>query len=125
MLGKRGPAWTKGSTLPGGDFPLEGFETLVGSLAKRAPKIASATVHRLARAYGTEARTILADGDLGSIFGADLGEKEVRFLIEKEWALSASDILWRRTKLGLRFSAEEEQALARYLEAAVHQTAQT
>ena len=124
VLGRRGLPWTKGSTLPGGDFPIEGFEALVDSLAKRAPKIARATIRRLARAYGTEAQTILAEGDLGPIFGADLGEREVRFLVGKEWALAASDILWRRTKLGLRFSAEEEQALARYLEGVAHQTAQ-
>jgi len=124
VLGRRGPAWTKGSTLPGGDFPVDGFEMLVTSLAKRAPKVAPATIRRLARTYGTEAQTILAEDDLGPIFGADLGEREVRFLIEREWALSPPDILWRRTKLGLRFSAEEEQALGRYLEGAAHQTAQ-
>ena len=50
------------------------------------------------------------------IFGADLGQREVDFLIEKEWARSADDILWRRSKLGLRFSPEEVTALTRYLE---------
>ena len=116
VLGKRGPAWTKGSTLPGGDFPLDGFEALVTSLRTRAIKIAPATIRRLARAYGTEARTIIADGDLGPIFGADLGQHEVDFLMEKEWARSAEDILWRRSKLGLYFSAEEVAALTHYLE---------
>ena len=100
VLGKRGPAWTHGAALPGGDFPMDGFEALVTSLRTRALKIAPATIRRLARAYGTEARAILAQGDLGRIFGADLGEREVAFLMEKEWARTADDILWRRSKLG-------------------------
>jgi glycerol-3-phosphate dehydrogenase len=116
VLGRRGPAWTRGATLPGGDFPQTGFENLVSQLTARAPKIAPATARRLARAYGTQAREILAGGELGPLFGADLGEKEVSFLVEKEWARTADDILWRRSKLGLRFSREERAALIRYLE---------
>jgi len=116
VLGRRGPAWTRGATLPGGDFPVDGFEALLVSLRALAPKLPAATVRRLARAYGTEARTILAAGDLGLVFGADLGQREVDFLVEKEWARTAEDILWRRSKLGLRFTAEETAALARYLE---------
>jgi glycerol-3-phosphate dehydrogenase len=116
VLGKRGPAWTRGSTLPGGDFPPDGFEALVTSLRTRAIKIAPATIRRLARAYGTEARSILVEGDLGPILGADLGQREVDFLVDKEWARSADDILWRRSKLGLHFSQEETAALSRYLE---------
>ncbi|MEO7054294.1 MAG: glycerol-3-phosphate dehydrogenase [Rhizomicrobium sp.] len=115
VLGKRGPAWTSGSKLPGGDFAIDGFEALVMSLRTRAMKLPAVTVRRLARAYGTEARLILANGDLGRIFGADLGQREVDFLVEKEWARSAEDILWRRSKLGLRFSREETAALSRYL----------
>ncbi len=116
VLGRRGAAWTRGSTLPGGDFPLDGFESLVNSLQAAAPNVAAKTVRRLARAYGTDARALLAHGDLGPIFGADLGSREVAFLVEKEWARSAEDILWRRGKLGLRFSADETAALARHLE---------
>ena len=116
VLGVRGPAWTKGSTLPGGDFPIDGFDALVTSLRIRAMQIPPVTIRRLARAYGTEARTILAGGELGPVFGADLGQREVDFLVEKEWARSADDILWRRSKLGLRFSPEEVAALTRYLE---------
>lgn len=116
ILGARGPAWTRGSTLPGGDFPVDGIDALVTSLRTRAMKVPPATIRRLARAYGTEARTILADGDLGPLFGADLGQREVEFLVAKEWARSADDILWRRSKLGLRFSSEGVAALTRYLE---------
>ena len=116
VLGRRGPAWTRGAALPGGDFPIDGFETLVAPLQNLAPDIAPATIRRLARAYGTEARIILAQGDLGRLFGADLGAREVAFLREKEWVRSAEDILWRRSKLGLRFTAEETAALAAFLE---------
>jgi glycerol-3-phosphate dehydrogenase len=116
VLGSRGRAWTKGSALPGGDFAIDGFEALVTSLRTRAIKVPAATIRRLARAYGTEARSILGDGDLGHIFGAGLGQREVDFLVEKEWARSAEDILWRRGKLGLHFSPEEVLALTHYLE---------
>jgi glycerol-3-phosphate dehydrogenase len=116
VLGKRGPAWTKGAKLPGGDFAVDGFETLVAALQGRAPKVAAPTIRRLARSYGTEAHAILKDGELGHIFGADLGDREVAFLVGKEWARSAADILWRRSKLGLRFSAAEERTLADHLE---------
>lgn len=116
VLGKRGPAWTRDAALPGGDFPMDGFDALVTSLRAHALKVAPVTIRRLARAYGTEARGILADGDLGRIFGADLGEREVAFLVEKEWARTTDDILWRRSKLGLRFSEDGVAALARHLE---------
>jgi glycerol-3-phosphate dehydrogenase len=116
VLGARGPAWTIGSSLPGGDFPIDGFEMLVAALQSRSPSVAVPTLRRLARAYGTEAQAILKDGELGRLFGADLGEREVAFLVEKEWARSPADILWRRTKLGLRFTAAEERSLAGYLE---------
>ena len=116
VLGRRGPAWTRGAALPGGDFSVDGFEDLLISLRALAPKIPAPTVRRLARAYGTEARAILAGGDLGPIFGADLGRREVDFLVSREWARTAEDILWRRSKLGLRFSTEETADLARYLE---------
>ncbi len=119
VLGKRGSAWTHNAALPGGDFPMDGFDALVTLLRTRALKIAPATIRRLARAYGTEARAILAQGDLGHIFGADLGEQEVLFLMKNEWARTADDILWRRSKLGLRFSEGEVAALTRYMEDAL------
>jgi glycerol-3-phosphate dehydrogenase len=114
VLGARGPAWTRGSTLPGGDFAVDGFEALVASLQSGAPGIAAATVRRLARAYGTEAQSIL--GNPGRVLGADLGTGEVDYLVEKEWAQSADDVLWRRSKLGLRFSQQEKLTLQHYLE---------
>ena len=115
-LGKRGQSWTAGSHLPGGAFAVDQFDFVVAQLAALAPNVAPGTVHRLARAYGTDAAEILAKGDLGRIFGADLGAREVDYLVAHEWARSAEDILWRRSKLGLRLNAAEASALQTYLE---------
>ena len=78
------------------------------------------TADRLSRAYGTRLDRLL-DGvesvaDLGRHFGAGLYERELRYLVEQEFARSAEDVLWRRTKLGLRMNAAEQQALAAFLE---------
>ena len=116
VLGRRGRPWTHGAALPGGDFPIDGFEGLLASLQALAPGVPAPSIRRLARANGTEARAILAAGGLGVLFGADLGRREVDFLVEREWARTAEDILWRRSKLGLRFSPEETATLARYLQ---------
>ncbi|QRM57109.1 glycerol-3-phosphate dehydrogenase [Sinorhizobium sp. BG8] len=115
-LGPRKPSWTAGATLPGGDFPLDGFEGLVAKLTARAPFVADATIRRLARNYGTKAFDFLeADGGLGRIVAADLGENEIRYLVEMEWARSAEDILWRRSKLGLRCTPDEVAAVTAFL----------
>jgi glycerol-3-phosphate dehydrogenase len=115
-LGARGAPWTAGATLPGGDFPVLGFDELVFQLGKEAPAVPEATIRRLARNYGTRARQILGPkGDLGRIFGADLGEKEVNYLMDQELARDAEDVLWRRSKLGLKFSPDETAALTAHM----------
>lgn len=115
ILGRRGPAWTKSAALPGGDFAVDGFDRLVDTLAAEFAGIPRSLLRRLARNYGTETRRILGDAssadDLGIRFGADLHEAEVRFLIDAEWARTAADVLWRRSKLGLRLSADEAKRL--------------
>jgi glycerol-3-phosphate dehydrogenase len=114
-----GPPWTRGAALPGGDFPGGDRDRLARELAAAAPFLGGATVERLVRTYGTTARTILAGAarteDLGQHFGAGLTEREVRHLIGNEWAMTADDILWRRTKLGLRLIADERARLAEWL----------
>ena len=114
-----GKAWTKSEPLPGGDFPLDGLDALKGTLAARYPFLDAATVDRIARAYGTRAERWLNGAEgwqaLGKSFGAGLTAAEVDFLRDQEWAASAEDILWRRTKLGLRLSAAEQKELADYL----------
>lgn len=106
-----GKPWTKGSTLPGGGFPVNQFEELVRSVLEDCPAIGNQLAHRLVRAYGTAAHSILLDvrtkEDLGHHFGAGLYQREVEYLIRTEWAVTAQDILWRRSKLGLRLSDEE------------------
>jgi len=115
-LGARGAAWTAGATLPGGDFPVLGFEALVSQLKKEAPVVPDATIRRLARNYGTRARQILGPGgELGRIFGADLGENEVNYLMDQEWARDVPDVLWRRSKLGLKVSPDETAALTAHM----------
>jgi glycerol-3-phosphate dehydrogenase len=118
-LGETGGAWTKGAALPGGEFPATGFEALVHDLSHDFGFLPEATVRRLARAYGTRTREILgcsgALADLGHHFGADLHACEVAWLMKEEWARTADDVLWRRSKLGLRLSAGERAGLAQWM----------
>jgi len=119
VLGKKGAAWTKTSRLPGGDFEPLAFDAEVRRLAKDYPELPAGMVKRLLRLYGSKARVILGDAktveDLGKHFGWDLYAAEVIYLVEQEWARTAQDVLWRRTKLGLRVSAEDIARLEAYL----------
>ncbi|HUD61326.1 MAG TPA: glycerol-3-phosphate dehydrogenase [Acetobacteraceae bacterium] len=114
-------AWTAGAALPGGDFEWNAIETVRHDLCRRYPFLSEATSRRLVRAYGTLAADTLGDargaGDLGRRFGADLTEREVDWLQRTEWARTADDVLWRRSKLGLRVSPADVTRLADYLAA--------
>jgi glycerol-3-phosphate dehydrogenase len=114
-----GKAWTTRQPLPGGDFPIDGLDKLKTELAADHPFLSAGDVDRIARAYGTRARAWLGNAQgwqaLGRNFGAGLSAAEVDYLRDQEWAISAEDILWRRTKLGLRLTAPEQAALAQYL----------
>jgi glycerol-3-phosphate dehydrogenase len=118
-IGAKGARWTRAGTLPGGDFPVNGFEALVDGLRQSYPALEPDLLRRLARAYGTRAYSMLGDvktvSDLGEHFGAGLYRREVDYLIENEWALIAEDVLWRRSKLGLRASDDDKAALAAYM----------
>ncbi|XBC64080.1 glycerol-3-phosphate dehydrogenase [Defluviimonas sp. SAOS-178_SWC] len=115
LLGVTRGDWTAGVPLPGGDFPVEGVSTLIADLAARYPFLDPFTARRLIRTYGTEATAVLgaarSAADLGRAFGAGLTEAEVRWLMEKEYAKTAEDMVWRRTKLGLRMTGDEIAAL--------------
>ena len=104
-------AWTAGTPLPGGDFPVDGVEALINSLRADYPFLDDRWARRLVRAYGTEARGVLGDAvsaeGLGEAFGASLTEAEVSWLMDREFARTAEDVVWRRSKLGLRMSADE------------------
>jgi len=101
--------------LPGGEFEVNQLDALAARLARSFPFLGAVHSARLARAYGTRAWTLLGRArsmsDLGRQFGATLTEAEVRYLVEHEWASTAEDVLWRRTKLGLRLGAAETAAL--------------
>ena len=103
--------WTAGVALPGGDFPVEGVQDLIDGLLADYAFLDATWAHRLIRAYGTEARMILGDArqaaDLGEDFGATLTERELVWLMDKEFARRAEDVVWRRNKLGLRLSTDQ------------------
>jgi glycerol-3-phosphate dehydrogenase len=107
--------WTGHAPLPGGDFPVDGFEQLVVDAVARYPFLAETTLRRMLRAYGTRIDRVIGDAgcaaDLGPVFGADLMEAELRYLVDDEWARTAADVVWRRSKLGLRLSTEQIEAI--------------
>ncbi len=114
-----GPAWTARSHLPGGEFPHDGFEALVGMTHRSRPFLSEREVRRLVRAYGTRVERVLGSArtreELGPMIGADLSGAEVHYLMEREWAQTAEDVLWRRSKLGLRFSPEDTERLEQFM----------
>jgi glycerol-3-phosphate dehydrogenase len=116
--GLRAP-WTAGAPLPGGDMAWNGSGELAQRLRSAFSFLREGHVRRLVRTYGTRACQILRDArsaaDLGQQFGAELTEREVQYLIDKEWARTPEDILWRRTKLGLRVSSAETARLGAWM----------
>jgi len=103
--------WTGQHALPGGDFPVDGFDTALAGLRTRYPFVAEPTLRRWLRAYGTCVTELVGEADsaeaLGAVLGADLTEAELRYLVTYEWARTAADVVWRRSKLGLRMSTGE------------------
>jgi glycerol-3-phosphate dehydrogenase len=109
------PKWTAGVPLPGGDFPVDGVAALIADLRARFAFLDAAQARRFVRAYGTDAALILdgatSSADLGPDFGAGLTGAEVRWLMRHEFARDAQDILWRRSKLGLRLTPDQVTVL--------------
>lgn len=112
-------SWTTTRPLPGGDFPAGTIDELTAEYARHHDFIPAQTVRRIAKAYGTDARRWLgrAKGwdDLGGEIAHGLSVAEVKWQVQEEWARTTDDILWRRTKLGLRFTNEEKDRLAEVL----------
>ncbi len=111
--------WTARTPLPGGDFAYDGVPALIESTRRKWPFLNEEHARRLARAYGTRVDSVLKTAtrldDLGLCFGADLTAAEVRYLMTKEWAETADDVLWRRSKLGLRFSQMQRATLEHFM----------
>jgi glycerol-3-phosphate dehydrogenase len=115
------PAWTAAAALPGGDIAAASFNQWSEDAAGRYPAVDRALIDRLCRSYGSLVDELLfgvtTTADLGRDFGGGLTQREVDYLTQHEWAETADDILWRRTKLGLRVSPQQRAALEAYLEA--------
>ena len=116
------PSWTTGAPLPGGDMPDVDFSWFLKNARERWPFLSDFTVRRMAHSYGTRMERFLKDAksmdELGQNFGADLTKAEVDYLVEQEWAETAEDILWRRSKIGLHVESADKtsEELTRYLE---------
>ncbi|MGC3937449.1 glycerol-3-phosphate dehydrogenase [Roseobacter sp. EG26] len=113
--------WTAGVALPGGDFAVDGFDALIARLTGDYPFLSEFWARRLVRAYGTESWDVLGsadkEADLGQNFGASLTEREINWLMTREYARSAEDVVWRRNKLGLRLENEEIAVLDKFMRA--------
>jgi glycerol-3-phosphate dehydrogenase len=128
-LGVTRGAWTEGQVLPGGELggaPGQAVSTdVVGEFSRFAqalalahPELPVAVTRRLARQYGGRASRMLDAGPLGAEVAPGLFEAELRYLHDHEWARCADDVLWRRTKLGLRYDAAQREAVAQWCAAA-------
>jgi D-erythritol 1-phosphate dehydrogenase len=108
--------WTRNATLPGGDLPKRDRNAWFAQLCKRYPRLPADVLRAIARRHGTNALTVLGDaripGDLGRDFGGNLTSREIDYLIANEWAVTAEDVLWRRTKCGLPMTPRQRKAVA-------------
>ena len=122
--------WTARVPLPGGDFPVDGVDALIAKLQAAYLFLSPRDAGRLVRTYGTDAFDLLGPAkslaDLGQDFGGGLTQAEVNWLVRNEYAQSAQDILWRRTKLGLHMNDEQVRALDDFVAAmpAAHSAAE-
>ena len=113
------PAWTADAPLPGGNIPGADFTAFLAGVQRRWPFLPDGLAHRLARAYGTRIDRVLGEAqtlaDLGEDLGGGLTAREVDYLVAHEWARTADDILWRRSKLGLHTGPETRAKLENHL----------
>ena len=118
LFPKAGQAWTKGVPLPGGAFSDKG--TLLKELEQKFSWLPESLATRYVRQYGMlcfkflNGKTALTD--MGQNFGHDLFQAEVDYLIKHEWAMTLEDVIWRRTKLGLRLNQRDQQQLDAYIQ---------
>lgn len=119
---KASQAWTKTAPLPGGDF--ENKEDFAKQVKGDFPWLPESLSTRMISSYGTLLYTILGDAksvdDLGEHFGANLYASEVQYMVQNEWATCAEDVLWRRSKLGLRLTPEQIQTVENFIKNYCH-----
>jgi glycerol-3-phosphate dehydrogenase len=128
-LGNHCGPWTRDACLPGGDVfathpenrAVREFGRFQSQLQADYPWLPASLALRYSRAYGTRTRALLHDckgmADLGQEIVPGLYAREAAYLVEHEWAQSAEDILWRRTKLGLHSPAGGDKRLDDWLAA--------
>jgi glycerol-3-phosphate dehydrogenase len=122
-LGVNSIDWTAQAALPGGDLsrwietthrPDHDIARFESALAARHPELPRALARRWSRSYGSLVELLLRGRGLGNEVAPGLFEAELRYLCEHEWARSADDVLWRRSKLGLHLGDSEREAVARW-----------
>ncbi|MDM0013051.1 glycerol-3-phosphate dehydrogenase [Variovorax sp. J22P168] len=132
MLGEARAPWTDGAFLAGGDLsawigatrpsarPDDDFEHFVAAVQLRHPWLDHVLARRLARAYGARISELLGDAgsmaDLGPAVAPDLHERELHYLRDQEWACSGDDVLWRRSKLGLRLTPQQREQVDAWMQ---------
>jgi glycerol-3-phosphate dehydrogenase len=107
-----GPAWTSSKSFPGSDFAGASREEARDAFFARFPRIPQPTLRGIFRRHGSQSDAVVGDGQLGEELGAGLTEREVRYFVEREWARSAEDVLWRRTKAGLLMNDAQRARVA-------------
>lgn len=119
LIGARNAPWTAQSQLPGGDFAVADYNKLVSKLKSEFPFIQASLSERLVRSYGTKAWVLMQGAktleDMGTEFGGSLTEREVNYLMKHEWAECAEDVVWRRSKLGIRLDKTEISTLDKWM----------
>ena len=115
--------WTERAVLPGGDLPAGGQAAWIAELSRRFPALPASLLSGLARRHGTRALVILRDArtpaDLGQDFGHGLTAAEVDCFVRDEWATTAEDVLWRRSKCGIGMTEAERERVADYVATSV------
>jgi len=117
------PHWTAGGTLPGGDIGGWFIDQFADELIRQYMQFPDSMLERYARHYGSQAHAILHGrdqiSDLGREFAPGLYQAEIDYLMDYEFALTADDIIWRRTRQGIRMSSSQRTALAEYVDARI------
>ena len=119
LLGREAAPWTESGVLPGGDIPNLDVEAFKAEMAARWPWLPAPLLQRYLKAYGTRIEALVGEAraieDLGRPLGEGLYEAEADYLVRQEWARSAEDIPWRRSKLGLHLPDETKETLSVWL----------